>query len=288
MSSASNSKTGGNFVTRHRSLVDIKETPEQLAKLPFPVSIPNQNFALISYVGPNTKPMCDEWAIRIYGTFGTFSEACEAADEAQECGYNYFDLDVVDIAHGFFPMPPPSDADIDVLKYKQEKLNTLLGKHKNKMMQGSEQVSGRAEGKADTRSVVEVFDKMVATEAIRLFKEWKNNGKTESKEVIKKKLKKRYEEQIEAHTLATHGAARDIATMTNSEAKVMTDEAVEGKLITAPIRVCLDVNGKIVKFEKPGKATVMVAGDPNNPDAKKAYPKTRAKKACPKTNAKKK
>jgi hypothetical protein len=162
--------------------VNIKYSANQLATLPFPVDIRNQNWAIISYVGPNTIPASAKFSIRIYGTFHSQKEADDACDEAQGQGYTIFDLCVVDIGHGFFPLPPPEDDDVPYVEYADKVLDGLMRKHKSSAMSGNNRITKRSEAELDTRTPAKAFDDMVTEEAKRLFEEWKEAGEIQQSE----------------------------------------------------------------------------------------------------------
>jgi ElaB/YqjD/DUF883 family membrane-anchored ribosome-binding protein len=169
-------------------------SPAEMATMQFPVSLPNQRFALISCVGPSTKPKCAHLALRIYGTFCTFEEAERAAETAVKKGYNLFDLDIVEIDQGFFPLPPPGDAETDV-KYADDTLNAIMKSHSDSIEERKTRVRERAEQKLDTRTSAEVFGDLVTQEARRLFDEWKSTGSSErDSDELKDRLGSRLEE----------------------------------------------------------------------------------------------
>lgn len=222
------------FVTRHRNVKRDLMSPKELAFAKFPVNIPNQNFALISYAGPRTIPANGIWALRIYGTFATFDEASRVADEAQDEGFDMFDIDIVEINQGFFPMPPPSDEDLDVVKYKDKRMMELMGGHRDKVQDGNAEVIRRADQKTDkVETVADVFDNMVTAEAIRLFKEWKKRGKTERRAVIKEKLNHRFKEQMDAYTKKVHGPEANTR-LNKKDSQTAHKEAVEQGLLSKP------------------------------------------------------
>jgi hypothetical protein len=192
----------------------------------FPVDIPNQNFALISYVGPNTKPNCGTFAIRIYGTFLTFDEADKVASKAQEYGYDLFDLEIVDIGHGFIPLPPPVDQKINKVIYdKQINLTKLMTEHKENMLRQSRMLNERADADHDLRSPVEVFEEMVTKGAIKLFNEWKAKNKKDNKKTIKKKLEKEWKKNIQNILKDEHGVENEKTKITEKKMQQLTSKS---------------------------------------------------------------
>lgn len=221
------------FVTSYRTKRQIYENPEELATMPFPVNTVNQNWAIISFVGPETAPRSKDWALRIYGTYASLSEAEADCKKALEAGYDLFDLDIVDISHGFFPIPPPSDREVGAVDYGNDRLNEIMGEHKQTMLDRDERVAARAEAEVDTRSPVEVFESMVTENALRLFKEWKAAGRVNTAKTIKQKLEKRFKEGIDKVTREVHGG-ETVAPLSAAESREAHKEAIKNGLITAP------------------------------------------------------
>jgi len=164
------------YVTRRRVECTSKHTPSELITLDFPVNLPNQNYAIISYVAEHTKPSASWWGMRIYCTCATTDEAERIVEKARSNGYTEFDLFIVDIAHGFFPMPPPDDADIANLKYSDDILNEIMVGDQGSRVASSKQVMSRAEAELAKTTVEDEFKRQVHIEALELFEEWKQGG----------------------------------------------------------------------------------------------------------------
>lgn len=234
------------IVSRHRSVININETPSELATLPFPILVPNQNWAIINYVDSDTSPKSKGAALRIFGTFASLAEADRVAADAIAAGFTYFDLDIVEICHGHFPLPPPSDDVIGEVKYSNHRIHKLMSDHRDGMNKNSDLVEDRAESANDTRSPVEVFETMVAKEALRMFKEWKVRGKPNSKKTIRKTLKKRFDDNIQTLIKQTHGsdantpldkkATAALAKRAEEYGIVTTTNLPPGAIVTKPIR----------------------------------------------------
>jgi hypothetical protein len=169
----------------------------ELATLEFPIRLHNQNYAIISYAGPKTKPKCKEWAIRIYGTFSSLEEANSVAQRAIAKGFDVFDLHIIDIGYGFIPMPPPPDDEIESIVYRDSVLNEIMSRKHTEDVRSNERIQSRLERKEDNRNVEEVFEDMVAKEALALFKEWKLKKKADSRQVIKEKCLARFNGHVE-------------------------------------------------------------------------------------------
>jgi hypothetical protein len=239
------------FITKKRTNLTITETPSQLAVLPFPVHIPNQQWALISCVGPHSKPSCDSLALRIYGTFASFDEADDVASKAQDAGYELFDLDIVDIGHGFFPLPPPSDIKIgDGMKYKDDVLQQLMSRHKSILQDKNDRMHQRADAEVDARPPLDVFDDMVTKESMRLFTEGKLSGVVDSKDEIKTKLDARFKSNIKKIRQEALGTTDEISEMTKTEKKqahfVKENCMRKGKHITVLDQIANDPHGVLL------------------------------------------
>jgi hypothetical protein len=127
---------------------------------PFPVSIPNQNFTVISYLGPCTKPSQPWFGLRIYGTFATEDEAAAAITTAQSKGFTEWDMYIVDTSRGFFPLPPPCDADMMQVEYQNNTLTSLMRGYLDVVKMSNDRVQRRAQASMDNRSIEEVFNEM--------------------------------------------------------------------------------------------------------------------------------
>ena len=143
---------------------------EDLLTEEFPVNIPNQSFALLSYLGPKTKPSTSWYGLRIYGTFATLDEANRAAMKARERGFKSLDLFVVDICHGFFPMPPPCESSIADVQYDSDVLGKLMRQEQNDAKDACARVANRAAGAMEVKSSSELINEMALT-AVEVFQQ---------------------------------------------------------------------------------------------------------------------
>jgi len=182
----------GRFVTQRRVTVTNPldtMTPEELLRAPFPVDTGKHEFAIISYVGPRTTPKTPGWmGVRIYCTCPSFEEAERICKKAQERGFSHFDLFIVAIGEGFFPLPPPPDAAIANLCYSDEVLNELVVRDQRDREEASKKVEARASEDMTVSSVNEAFDKCVSDTALRLFEDWKASGQPDDAETVSTKL----------------------------------------------------------------------------------------------------
>ena len=197
-----------NYAKRERQEVKIPYTGAQLATLEFPVHLANQNYAIVSYVGPDTTPKCNEIGFRVYGTFASLGEAQSVCEKAMSRGFKYFDLDIVDITHGFFPLPPPCDSDVD-LSYHNKGLSTIMDRHKAAAIKQSDRVAARADALKDGAcpTVAATIESLAKEQAVRLFEEWKEQGFADDDATVKKKVRSRHEEKLDE---IRHGVAEDI------------------------------------------------------------------------------
>jgi hypothetical protein len=176
---AKDSKTS--VVVQRRVTVDDpleRMSPGELVRMEFPVHVPNQNFAVISYLAPHTLPASKQcYAIRIYATCGTLDEADRMCKRAQEKGYVDFDLFVVDITQGFFPLPPAQDAEASEVMYPDQVLQDMVVRDQQNRVKNSKRVEDRADHAKGTGATVEgLFEQLVAETAARIAQEWKNSG----------------------------------------------------------------------------------------------------------------
>lgn len=119
------------------------------------------------------------------------------AQRAIAKGFDVFDLHIIDIGYGFIPMPPPPDDEIESIVYRDSVLNEIMSRKHTEDVRSNERIQSRLERKEDNRNVEEVFEDMVAKEALALFKEWKLKKKADSRQVIKEKCLARFNGHVE-------------------------------------------------------------------------------------------
>jgi hypothetical protein len=91
------------------------------------MSVPGQNYALISIVGPECPQKNDKFGVKIYGAFPTKEDASNHAKELHRiCGD--FDIYVVDL-YQWLLIPPDRNA-IDDVHYQEDKLEEIMSKYK--------------------------------------------------------------------------------------------------------------------------------------------------------------
>jgi hypothetical protein len=128
-------------------VASVSLTPEELATLPFPVQLRGQNYALISCVAPpgwGTKRTANTLAMRIYGTFETTEQAQTVMKRAMSLGFTFFDLHIVDLSLGFFPLPPPEGFDPEIpTTYDHPVLTEVMKGHRDIINTSSEKLLDR-------------------------------------------------------------------------------------------------------------------------------------------------
>jgi hypothetical protein len=90
-------------------------------------SVPGQNYALISVVGPESPQKHDNFGLKIYGTFPTRDDAAKHAKELQKLDGS-FDIYVVDLYQWL--LIPPDRNKIDDVHYQEEKLEEIMSKYR--------------------------------------------------------------------------------------------------------------------------------------------------------------
>lgn len=91
------------------------------------MSIPGQNYALISVVGPDCPQKHEKFGLKIYGTFPTREDASKHAKELHKLDGD-FDIYVVDL-YQWLLIPPDRDA-IEDVHYQEEKLEQIMTKYR--------------------------------------------------------------------------------------------------------------------------------------------------------------
>jgi len=91
------------------------------------ITVPGQLFACLSVVGPECPQKCDQFAIKIRGSFPTRAEAETHAKRLQGDDAT-FDIYVVDL-YKWLLIPPKNDA-IEDVHYVDAKLNEIMTKYR--------------------------------------------------------------------------------------------------------------------------------------------------------------
>ena len=97
---------------------------------PTSLTIPGQNYALISVVSPDSNQKNDTCAVKIYGIFASKEEADAHARKLTKLEPT-FDIFLVE-PYKWLPIPPDKDS-IESQEYQDEKLNTIIKAHMDKV-----------------------------------------------------------------------------------------------------------------------------------------------------------
>ena len=116
------------------------------------VTVPGQNYALISLVGPECPQKADKFGLKIRGVFPTKDEAGAHAKRLQRED-NIVDIFVVDM-YKWLLIPPAMDK-IDDVKYQDEKLEEIMTKYKDNQNEAARMFEKR---KRDMMAVKEEGD----------------------------------------------------------------------------------------------------------------------------------
>ena len=103
-------------------------------------SVPGQNFAVISVVGPDCPQKTDKFGLKISGCFATQEEASSYAKKLQQDNGN-FDLYVCNL-YKWLLIPPDRDH-IDDTHYSDEKLEEIMNKYKENQAMASKMFDER-------------------------------------------------------------------------------------------------------------------------------------------------
>lgn len=87
------------------------------------VTVPGQNYALISFVGPDLPQKSDKFGIKIRGCFNTIDEAKKHVKFIMDSD-SVFDVYVVNMYEWL--LIPPDNTKIDDVHYQEEYLETMI------------------------------------------------------------------------------------------------------------------------------------------------------------------
>jgi hypothetical protein len=94
---------------------------------PFPLRVPNQQYALVSFVAPRAAQRAPMSGFRIYGTFATLEEARAHAEQAARVDEG-FDIYVAEMYRWCPWYPDPLDVQEPV--YSDPQLDAMLREHR--------------------------------------------------------------------------------------------------------------------------------------------------------------
>lgn len=103
----------------------LKELPVGLSLEPDYITIPGQNFALVSFVGPEyCSQKSNRFAMKIRGVFATEEEAGAYVKRLQRSGDNSVDIFLMSL-YNWCPCPP-NPMEIETQEYQEEFLQDLM------------------------------------------------------------------------------------------------------------------------------------------------------------------
>lgn len=103
----------------------LKELPVGLSLEPDYITIPGQNFALVSFVGPEyCSQKSNRFAMKIRGVFATEEEAGAYVKRLQRSGDNSVDIFLMSM-YNWCPCPP-NPMEIETQEYQEEFLQDLM------------------------------------------------------------------------------------------------------------------------------------------------------------------
>ena len=111
------------------------------------VTVPGQEWAVISCIGPEAPQKHDKFGIKIRGCFGTQEEAAKQAKKLQEED-NTFDIYVCNMYQWL--LIPPDPTAIDDVKYTNDKLQEIMDGYKKNQIEATRHFEER---KVDMMSV---------------------------------------------------------------------------------------------------------------------------------------
>jgi chromosome segregation ATPase len=102
--------------------------------------IPNQQYALVSIVGPNMSQKCDVWGLKVRGTADTLEKAKSMSQKILRIDNNY-DIYTVEVGK-FFPLVV-DPFQIKEVEYQNDQLNTLIKSYLENRENANEQWHSR-------------------------------------------------------------------------------------------------------------------------------------------------
>ena len=136
------------------------------------VTVPGQQYAIISVISPSSRQKHDQLAVKIRGAFSTMDDAKKHAERLQKLD-STFDIFVVDM-YAWLPLPPDK-GEIGEQHYADNKLEELIQGHIEELDRSKEEFEKykREQMEADRKKTKELEDKSTVEE---------ESDKTETKE----------------------------------------------------------------------------------------------------------
>lgn len=102
--------------------------------------IPNQQYALVSIVGPHMPQKCDVWGLKVRGTADTLEKAKNMSQKILKIDNNY-DIYTVEVGK-FFPLVV-QPFEVKEVEYQNDQLNTLIKSYLENRENANEQWHSR-------------------------------------------------------------------------------------------------------------------------------------------------
>lgn len=127
------------------------------------VTVPGQQFAIISVISPSSRQQHDQLAVKIRGAFSTMDDAKKHAERLQKQD-STFDIFVVDM-YAWLPLPPDK-GEIGEQHYADNKLEELIQGHIEELDRSKEEFEKykREQMEADRKKTKELEDKSTVEE----------------------------------------------------------------------------------------------------------------------------
>lgn len=100
------------------------EIPGGLSLEPDYITIPGQNFALVSFVGPNCRQKTDKLGMKIRGVFATKDEATAHVKRLQRSGDTMIDMFLMDLYQ--WAVVPPNPEEIEDHEFQEKFLQDMM------------------------------------------------------------------------------------------------------------------------------------------------------------------
>lgn len=114
-----------------------QENDKELNLMKSDITVPAQEWCLVSFVGKNLKQQTDELGMKIWGCFESIRDAKKHADKLSKLEENkIFDIFILEMYT--WARIPPDPQCIDDQNYHEEKLHELITDHKRQQLRAKE------------------------------------------------------------------------------------------------------------------------------------------------------
>jgi hypothetical protein len=100
------------------------ELPTSLSLEPDYVTVPGQNFALVSFVGPSCRQKNEKFGMKIRGVFATREDAASHVKRIQRSGDNLLDIFLLDMYQ--WAVIPPDPEGIEDHEFQEKFLQDMM------------------------------------------------------------------------------------------------------------------------------------------------------------------